>query len=144
MIDQNLLNFVRKQVENGVSRDLAVNALLQNGWKITDINNAYMMVEQVFANKQSAPIAPQAQFQQVQQTQQAPEKFVQNKPTQNPNQQGMGLFMKIAVFIIILIFILGIGLFVYLKFFDGSITDILSNIPYVNELVAPKTSDLLQ
>lgn len=136
MIDENLVNFVRTQVQNGVARNLVVDALLQNNWRITDINDAYSAVEQSLSNKNSTmPLSPMSP--------KSPEQATENNFAQN-SKKGMGVFMKIIVFIIILIFILGIGLFVYLKFFDGNITDIISNIPFVNELIAPKVDEIIK
>ncbi len=136
MIDENLLNFVKLQVENGVSRDLVVDVLLQNGWRITDINNAYSEVNRMVAPKNvSSPLTPI--------TPRSDEQFNQNGFTPKQPKQGSSIIMKIVVFIIILIFVGGSGLFVYLKFFNGNISKLLGGFmeqQVANEVLIPLES----
>lgn len=136
MIDENLLNFVKLQVENGVSRDLVVDVLLQNGWRITDINNAYTEVNRMMAPKEvSMPLTPI--------TPRPDQPLNQNSFTPNQPKQGSSIIMKIVVFIIILIFVGGLGLFVYLKFYNGNISKLLGGFmeqQVSNEVLIPLES----
>lgn len=136
MIDENLLNFVKLQVENGVSRDLVVDVLLQNGWRITDINNAYSEVNRMMAPKEvSMPLTPI--------TPRLDQPLNQNSFTPNQPKQGSSIIMKIAVLLIIIIFVGGLGLFVYLKFFNGNISKLLgdfTNQQVANEVLIPLES----
>lgn len=128
MIDENLLNFVKLQVENGVSRDLVVDVLLQNGWRITDINNAYSAVNDAQIPKTQtqsmSPISPRTD-----------EPVSQNVYSQNQRKQGSSVFIKILVFIILLVFVAGLGLFVYLKFYGGNIFELVGSVPILKDFL---------
>lgn len=128
MIDEKLLQFIKLQVENGVSRDLVVDVLLQNGWRITDINNAYSSVNEDLASKAPprpiTPISPRSDI-----------SAVQNNYPQNQSKQGSSIFIKIIVFLIILIFVSGLGLFVYLKLYGGNIFELVGNIPVLKDFL---------
>jgi hypothetical protein len=90
MIDEKLLQFVKLQVDNGVSRDLVVDVLLQNGWRITDINNAYSEVSRMMTPKDvSLPLTPI--------TPRPDQQLNQNGFNPNQPKQGSSIFIKIIV-----------------------------------------------
>lgn len=128
MIDEKLLQFVKLQVENGVSRDLVVDALLQNGWRITDINNAYSAVNENIASmavtRPLTPITPRSD-----------QSVVQNSYTQNQPRQSTGIVIKILTFFIILMIVTGLGLFIYLKYFNRNILSLVESVPVLKDLL---------
>ncbi len=53
MINQQLLNYIKQQLQRGVDREKIKNSLLANGWQETDINEAFVFINS--SNLQSSP-----------------------------------------------------------------------------------------
>jgi len=51
MIDDNLLNYIRRELTKGVSAELVKNALLENGWDKSDIDGAFLIIQKNNSNR---------------------------------------------------------------------------------------------
>lgn len=104
MINQQLLDYIKQQLQQGIDREKINTSLLANGWQTSDIKEAF---DSIIPSNQSAQPNPL--------TSSAPQSFSTFSPQP---QNGMSKTL-LATILIVGVFVLGGGAFAYFNYFQS-------------------------
>lgn len=114
MIDQNLLNYIQLQLQNGVSKDQIKSSLLSNGWQDSVIEEAFATLVSPVAEVTSQETASSPENQEVSTTTETVAQEVSavtaTSPTTTTTKMSLGY--KLVIFLIIGIFLATGGFYV--------------------------------
>lgn len=55
MVNQQLLDYIKQQLQQGVSRDNITNNLISQGWQQSDVNEGFSSIENFSSSQVSSP-----------------------------------------------------------------------------------------
>jgi len=118
MIDQRLIEYIKRERAKGITNEQIKSVLLSNGWKEADMPSIFES-----ANTPTTPFKPQQQFQPQPQPQQPqvqlnPQSPVQPKPTVMTYRKRMPLAFKLFIVFMILAIVGGGGFYYAYRVFN--------------------------